>query len=43
VFYFLFFVVLIPVIGIVEAKLVSYKTKRCARNNKRLIRSSQFF
>jgi ubiquinol-cytochrome c reductase cytochrome b subunit len=25
VFYFLFFVVLIPVIGIIEAKLASYK------------------
>jgi ubiquinol-cytochrome c reductase cytochrome b subunit len=28
VFYFLFFVVLIPVIGIVEAKLASYPTKK---------------
>jgi ubiquinol-cytochrome c reductase cytochrome b subunit len=34
VFYFLFFIVLIPVIGIIEAKLVSYKTKKCVRNDK---------
>jgi hypothetical protein len=33
VFYFLFFVVLIPVIGIIEAKLVSYKTNKCVRND----------
>jgi hypothetical protein len=43
VFYFLFFVVLIPVIGIIEAKLVSYKTKRYVRDNKTYIKLSRIF
>jgi ubiquinol-cytochrome c reductase cytochrome b subunit len=36
IFYFLFFVILIPAIGILEAKLLSYKSlgssKQCANN-----------